>query len=66
MLKDPVCGMQVDGKTSPTSMLEGKKYAFCSLSCKDKFDANPRQYASSAEHYAQKDPRKEDSHKARV
>jgi YHS domain-containing protein len=60
MMKDPVCGMQVDEKKSPTSMVEGKKYAFCSQSCKDEFDANPQQYASSAETH------KESTHKARA
>ena len=28
MMKDPVCGMQVDEKKSPTSVSEGKDYGF--------------------------------------
>jgi YHS domain-containing protein len=66
MMKDPVCGMQVDEKNAPTSMVDGKKYAFCSQSCKEEFDANPRQYTSTAEHHAQKDTHKSESHKVRV
>jgi len=66
MMKDAVCGMQVDEKNSPTSMVEGKKYAFCGQSCKDKFDANPRQYTSTSEHHAQKDTPKAETRKAKV
>jgi P-type Cu+ transporter len=45
MEKDLVCGMMVDpAKAAATSDRQGKKYYFCSLSCKKKFDANPSQY----------------------
>ena len=44
-MKDPVCGMQVDpDKPAGTSEYQGRKYYFCSKSCKEKFDANPKQY----------------------
>jgi YHS domain-containing protein len=66
MMKDPVCGMQVDEKKSPTSVSEGRKFAFCSQSCKDEFDANPKQYISSAEAHSPKESHKEESRKARV
>ena len=66
MMKDPVCGMQVDEKKSPTSVSEGKNYAFCSQACKDKFDANPRQYTAAAQGHSSREPRKEETHKARV
>jgi Cu+-exporting ATPase len=75
MIKDPVCGTQVDEKTSPSTNFEGKKYAFCGQSCKEKFDANPRQYThsgehhhQSGEHHQQKDAQKQqqEQHKARV
>lgn len=66
MMKDPVCGMQVDEKKSPTSVSEGKKYAFCSESCKEEFDANPKQYSSAAEGHSAKEPHKEDTRKARA
>lgn len=45
MTKDPVCGMQVDEKSSAsTSSYQGHKHAFCSKECKDKFDKNPERY----------------------
>src|SRR3989344_3894230 len=38
MPKDPVCGMEVDGKKAKFSLVKsGKKYYFCSKSCHDKF-----------------------------
>lgn len=44
--KDPVCGMDVEtASTAGQSDFEGKTYYFCSESCKEKFDANPAQYA---------------------
>ncbi len=46
--KDPVCGMQVDEKKAPaSSMHNGQRYVFCGQGCKDKFDANPEQYAGT-------------------
>jgi YHS domain-containing protein len=42
---DPVCGMTIEDKDAvSTSTLEGKTYSFCSLSCKEKFEKNPRAY----------------------
>jgi YHS domain-containing protein len=46
MEKDPVCGMQVDpGKAAGASEYNGKTCYFCSASCKQKFDRDPKQYA---------------------
>ena len=46
MEKDVVCGMQIDpAKAAGTSQYQGKTYYFCSKACKEKFDANPSQYA---------------------
>jgi P-type Cu+ transporter len=46
MQKDPVCGMQVDPATAAgSSACNGKTYYFCSTSCKQKFDRDPKQYA---------------------
>jgi len=43
--KDPVCGMDVDEKTSAgTSVYKGKKYYFCSAGCKAAFDKEPDKY----------------------
>ena len=38
MPKDPICGMEVDGKKAKFSLVsKGKKYYFCSKNCRDKF-----------------------------
>jgi Cu+-exporting ATPase len=43
---DVVCGMTIDPvKAAGQSQYAGKRYYFCSASCKAKFDANPQQYA---------------------
>ncbi len=48
MMRDPVCGMEVDQKKNPpTSMYQGKQYAFCGQNCKKMFDQNPEKYATS-------------------
>ena len=50
MTKDPVCGMEVEGKKAPTSTYEGKQYAFCGTECKKQFDKNPEKYAGAEKH----------------
>ena len=48
VVKDPVCGMQVDpAKTAGQSQYRGLAFSFCSLGCKKKFDLNPAQYMQS-------------------
>jgi YHS domain-containing protein len=50
MLKDPVCGMDVDPKTATNkSDYQGKTYYFCSTGCKKAFDKEPQKYAGKAE-----------------
>ena len=50
MKRDMVCGKQVDEQKAPaTSSYEGERYVFCGQECKDKFDANPEQYAKSGQ-----------------
>lgn len=45
MVKDPVCGMEVDEKSTPyVSNCSGATYYFCSAGDKGKFDANPGSY----------------------
>jgi Cu+-exporting ATPase len=45
MQKDPVCGMQVDpARAAGSSEYNGKTYFFCALSCKDKFDRDPKAF----------------------
>lgn len=47
---DPVCGMTVNpAKTSTKSEYKGTTYHFCSLECKQQFDAEPAQYAHDHE-----------------
>ncbi len=46
MVKDPVCGMDVDPKTAAgKSEYQGQTYYFCSLGCKKAFDKEPQKYA---------------------
>ena len=45
MVKDPVCGMDVDpGKAAAKSEYQGNTYYFCAPGCKTKFDQDPEKY----------------------
>ncbi len=45
MATDPVCGMQVDpDEAAGTSEHNGETVYFCSLGCKQQFDATPERY----------------------
>jgi Cu+-exporting ATPase len=45
LVKDPICGMDVDPATSPfSSERDGQTYHFCSRLCQAKFEANPETY----------------------
>ena len=46
MSKDPVCGMNVADNSPHKSQYAGHDYAFCSDTCKAKFDRTPDVYAS--------------------
>lgn len=49
MVKDPVCGMNVDPATAKhQSSHDGQDYYFCSAGCKSRFEANPAAYLSPA------------------
>ena len=54
VVRDPVCGMDVDPTTSPhSSERDGQTYYFCSGRCQAKFETSPGTYLSptpSAEH----------------
>lgn len=42
---DPVCGMRVDSGTAAVTLAhEGQNYNFCSMSCADRFRADPAKY----------------------
>jgi len=46
MVKDLVCGMNVDEKTAKfKSEHKGRTYYFCNPTCKTTFDKNPTKYA---------------------
>lgn len=48
MVKDPVCGMEVDPKTAAgKSDYKGQTYYFCSNGCKKAFDKEPEKYVGS-------------------
>ena len=45
MVKDLVCGMEVDEDNPPfTAVYKGKTYCFCSNSCKREFERDPEQF----------------------
>jgi len=45
MVKDPVCGMTIDEKTTKFKYEHmGKTYYFCSAMCMENFKANPQKY----------------------
>jgi Cu+-exporting ATPase len=55
MVKDPVCGMDVDSATAKHSAEHGAvRYVFCSEDCKSKFIANPAKFVSPAPRRAEK------------
>lgn len=45
---DPVCGMEIDPKSAAAKLaFEGRTYVFCSISCKQAFEEDPKKYAGS-------------------
>lgn len=55
LLKDPVCGMQVEPHMYATEYLQSR-YVFCSTQCRDHFLANPHLFIGSP---GQKAPKQE-------
>lgn len=50
MAIDPVCGMEVDEKsTKDRSTHQDQTYYFCSRDCKEEFDASPEEYIGGGE-----------------
>lgn len=61
MAKDPVCGMEVDPKKAAgKSAYKGQDVYFCSLKCKERFDAGPEAFVSKG------GPEKAGGHRAMV
>ncbi|WP_182871339.1 heavy metal translocating P-type ATPase [Rhodopirellula sp. JC639] len=50
---DPVCGMEVDQRSSHRSDFDGGRYFFCSRSCQQKFDDAPERFLAGE---AEQDP----------
>ena len=47
---DPVCEMQMEeSEAVGQSEFEGTKYYFCSESCKEQFDVNPKPFTRETE-----------------
>jgi YHS domain-containing protein len=47
LVKDVVCGMDVDPDEAPAkSEYRGATYYFCAAGCKEAFDADPQKYVS--------------------
>jgi Cu+-exporting ATPase len=45
MAMDPVCGMDVDERTTKDrSDYQGTTYFFCSTDCREEFEENPEDY----------------------
>ena len=48
LVKDPVCGMEIDpASAAGSSEYGGRTVYFCNLNCKKSFDAEPEKYAGS-------------------
>jgi Cu+-exporting ATPase len=49
-VEDLVCGMMIDSTfAAASSRWQGKTYYFCSIACKETFDADPAEYAGGRE-----------------
>ncbi len=45
MAKDPVCGMEVkENEAKATTVYRGKKYHFCAVACKNRFEKDPEKF----------------------
>ncbi len=50
LVRDPVCGMAVDPRLTPyREVLDRVPYAFCGVSCRDRFRHDPDRYVTRAE-----------------
>ena len=59
-MKDPVCGMDVKPeKAAGKSEQGGQSFYFCSTSCKQKFDQNPKAFTNSQQSQT---PQKQQQH----
>jgi Cu+-exporting ATPase len=50
MERDPVCGMELrPGQEEASFTYQNRTYHFCSQECKQRFQANPKEYMREAE-----------------
>jgi Cu+-exporting ATPase len=49
VMRDPVCGMQVDENAPFRSEYRNQTYFFCTEGCKREFDAEPERYSGGWE-----------------
>lgn len=49
MVKDIVCGMDINESSSIKEEHEGKDYYFCSESCKNQFNEDPKKFLDKSE-----------------
>ncbi len=53
MVKDPVCGMEIDPNSAAAKFdVEGKTYYFCSMGCKKSFEKEPQKYVGTHQQQA--------------
>lgn len=53
MVKDPVCGMEVDPQTTTLKTeYKGQTYYFCAPGCKREFERDPEKYVGKAAEHA--------------
>jgi len=49
MVRDPVCGMEINAqRAAGQSEYQGQTYFFCSTECKQEFDRAPQRFAAHA------------------
>lgn len=64
LLKDPVCGMQVDPAKSISVDHSGEKFYFCSQGCATRFQADPDKYVQKTQAVPPKEQSRGDEAKA--
>ena len=57
-MKDPVCGMTVDPKTSRRAEHRGQTYCFCGEECMNRFKAEPERYTIDVTQKEDRTPRR--------
>lgn len=54
MVKDPVCGMEIDpNEAAASEQYEGRTFYFCSAGCHDAFVKDPQRYIQPTHEHGQ-------------